>query len=178
MRQAVPSNLSSVHRNPIRFYKKIVLSSLAPDVSNFINNYSAQRSYTLFKTVFYKQQRLSADRIDIFGKAHDGCLMYRRNDVPAIGFLETIISFNNCIESVLVIRPVLLISTADSMSINDRIFTCTNVLYGTCNGTELEVTSLKCIIQKLAFRPGTDVSFPPVCNSMFFFQYPNLSAST
>ena len=104
--------------------------------------------------------------------------MYRKNNVSAIGFLETIISFDSCIEPVLVIRPVVLVSTADSISIIDRISICTNVLYGSCNETTLVTTNLKCFIQNLAFRPGTNINFPPVSNSMFFFQYPNLSGST
>ncbi|CAF1032876.1 unnamed protein product [Rotaria sp. Silwood1] len=106
------------------------------------------------------------------GKTHDGCLMYNRKNIPAIGFLETIISFDNGNEPVLVIRPVSLLATADTMSINHRIYKCTNVLYGTYHGTTLEVTSLDCIIQKLAFRRGINVKFPPIPNSMFFFSIP------
>jgi len=36
----------------------------------------------------------------------------------------------------------------------------------------------KSIIQKLAFRRGIDIRFPPIHDSMFFFQYPNRSEST
>ncbi|CAF4522129.1 unnamed protein product, partial [Rotaria sp. Silwood2] len=178
MRQAVPSNLLYSHRKTIRFHKKILLSSLAPDVADFVIKCVAQRPFKLFKTVFFNQQRLSSDPIDTPEKTNDGCVMYRRNDVPSIGFLETIISFDNCREPVFVIRPVVLISSADSMRLNNRIFKCTNVLYGTCDETTLETTTLKCIVQKLAFRPGNDIKFHSVCNSMFFFQYPNLSGST
>jgi hypothetical protein len=160
MRQAIPSNLTHLHRNSIRFYKKILLSSLVHDVGNFVIKYSGTRTYKLYKTIFFEGKRLSSDRVDVLKKTHDGCLMYKRNNVPAIGFLETIIAFDNSVESVLVIRPVVLISTADSMLLNGRLFRCTNVLYGSCNGTTLETTSLQCFIQKLAFRPGTDVKGP------------------
>ncbi len=174
----MPSNFLHQHPNPIRYHKKILLSSLVPDVGNFIIKFSGQRKYQLFKTVFFEQIRLSADPTNVLGKTHDGCLMYRSNDVPAIGFLETIISFDDSIEPVLVVRPVVLVSTADSVSINQRKYKCHNVLYGTSNGTSLEVTSLKYFIQKLAFRPGIDVKLPSIHNPMFFFQYPNLSGST
>jgi len=104
--------------------------------------------------------------------------MYWTNNSIAIGFAEAVIYFNNSNESLLIIRPVNLLSTADSISINNRIFKCTNVLYGTCHGTMLEVITLKSIIQKLAFRRGIDIRFPPIHDSMFFFQYPNRSEST
>ena len=88
--------------------------------------------------------------------------------MPTISFLEAITSFNNYTEPTLVILPVSLISTGDSLSINGLIVRCTNVLYGTCSGTILEATNLECIIQKLAFRPGNDIKFPPVRNSIYF----------
>ncbi|CAF5050269.1 unnamed protein product, partial [Rotaria sp. Silwood1] len=160
------------------FDYQINASSLAPDVKKFVTKYTGGQSYNLYKTVFVEQQRFTSDRIDIFRRTHDGCLMYNRKNIPAIGFLETIISFDNGNEPVLVIRPVSLLATADTMSINHRIYKCTNVLYGTYHGTTLEVTSLDCIIQKLAFRRGINVKFPPIPNSMFFFQYPNRSGST
>ncbi|CAF3944826.1 unnamed protein product, partial [Rotaria sordida] len=153
-------------------------SSLAPDVKKFVTKYTGGQSYNLYKTVFVEQQRFTSDRIDIFRRTHDGCLMYNRKNIPAIGFLETIISYDNGNEPVLVIRPVSLLATADTMSIKHRIYKCTNVLYGTYHGTTLEVTNLDCIIQKLAFRRGTNIKFPPIPNSMFFFQYPNRSGST
>ncbi|CAF3859359.1 unnamed protein product, partial [Rotaria sordida] len=160
------------------FDYQINASSLAPDVKKFVTKYTGGQSYNLYKTVFVEQQRFTSDRIDIFRRTLDGCLMYNRKNIPAIGFLETIISFDNGNEPVLVIRPVSLLATADTMSINHRIYKCTNVLYGTYHGTTLEVTNLDCIIQKLAFRRGTNVKFPPIPNSMFFFQYPNRSGST
>jgi hypothetical protein len=92
--------------------------------------------------------------------------------------LQIIISFNNDDEPILVIRPVILLSTAESMIINQRIYRCANVFYQTTYGTTLEVTKLEFIFQKLAFRPGSDIKFPPVRSSMFFFQYPNQSGST
>ncbi|CAF1444085.1 unnamed protein product, partial [Rotaria sordida] len=151
------------------FDYQINASSLAPDVKKFVTKYTGGQSYNLYKTVFVEQQRFTSDRIDIFRRTLDGCLMYNRKNIPAIGFLETIISFDNGNEPVLVIRPVSLPATADTMSINHRIYKCTNVLYGTYHGTTLEVTNLDCIIQKLAFRRGTNVKFPPIPNSMFFF---------
>ncbi|CAF3415759.1 unnamed protein product [Rotaria socialis] len=154
------------------------LDSLAPIVKKFVVESTNRRSYNLFKTMIYGRQRFSSDHVNIFRRTHDGCLLYKKNNLPIIGFLETVISFTNDDEPLLVIRPVNLISTADSMSINDRIYRCTNVLYGTHRGTTVEATNLQCIIQKLAFRPGTDVKFPPANNTMFFFQYPNRSGST
>ncbi|CAF1295623.1 unnamed protein product [Rotaria sp. Silwood1] len=151
------------------FEFEATIGSLAPDVKKFVTKYTGGQSYNLYKTVFVEQQRFTSDRIDIFRRTHDGCLMYNRKNIPAIGFLETIISFDNGNEPVLVIRPVSLLATADTMSINHRIYKCTNVLYGTYHGTTLEVTSLDCIIQKLAFRRGINVKFPPIPNSMFFF---------
>ena len=178
MRRAIPLHLMDPHQNSTRFHKKILVSSLAPDVGDFIIKHFGKRTYKLHKTIFYGGKRLSSDSIDVLKRTHDGCLMYSRDNAPAIGFLETTISFENCIEPVLVIRPVVLASAADLMSVNDRLYRCTNVLYGSCNRTTLETTSLKYFIQKLAFRPGTDIKFPAVSNSMFFFQYPNLSGST
>ena len=55
------------------------------------------------------------------------------------------------------------------MQLNNRTFRCTNVLYGTCCGTILEIIDPKSIIQKLAFRRGVSVNFPPTPNSIFFF---------
>ncbi|CAF0842181.1 unnamed protein product [Rotaria sordida] len=160
------------------FEFEATVGSLAPDVKKFVTKYTGGRSYNLFKTIFVEQQRFTSDPIDIFRRTHDGCLMYNRKNIPAIGFLEIIISFDNGNEPVLVIRPVNLLATADTISINNRIYKCTNVLYGTYHETALEVTNLDCIIQKLAFRRGINVKFPPVPNSMFFFQYPNRSGST
>ncbi|CAF3258541.1 unnamed protein product, partial [Rotaria sp. Silwood2] len=178
LRYAIPSRVSYRNQNTVRLHTKVHLGSLAPDVKSFVIKYTAQRTYNLFKTTFYEQQRFSSDRVDIFHRTHDGCLMYKKNNLPAIGFLETIISFGNDHEPVLIIRPVSLISTADSMSIHGRIYRCTNVLYGTYHRTTIEITNLQSIVQKLAFRPGTDVKFPSVHKSMFFFQYPNRSGST
>ena len=53
-----------------------------------------------------------------------------------------------------------------------EFFRCTNVLYGTCSETTLEVTSLERIIQKLAFRLENEIKFPPVRNSMFLLSIP------
>ncbi|CAF3707673.1 unnamed protein product [Rotaria socialis] len=178
MRYAIPSRISYGNKSIIRLHKKVKLDSLAPIVKKFVVDSTNQRSYNLFKTIFFERQRFASDHTNMFRRTHDGCLMYKKNNLPAIGFLETIISFTNDDEPVLVIRPVNLISTADSMLINDRIYKCSNVLYGTHHGTIVEATNLNCIIQKLAFRPGTDVKFPSAHNSMFIFQYPNRSGST
>ncbi|KAF9756179.1 hypothetical protein NGRA_3287 [Nosema granulosis] len=178
MRYAIPSKVSHLNEHITRLRKKVHINSLDGHVKYFVIKCTDRRPHQLFKTIFVDQQRFTYDRIDIFRKTHDGCLMYKRNNVPAIGFLETIISFDKDQEPVLVIRPVNLISTADSMSINGQIYRCTNVLYGTYHGTSLEIANLESIIQKLAFRPGHDVKFLPVPNSMFFFQYPNRSGST
>ncbi len=178
MRRTIPSRLSHTNQQMIRFYKKVQFNSLDSDVRKCVIKYTNNRSYNLFKTVFFEQQRFASDRTDVYRKTNDGCLMYNLNNSPAIGFLQTIISFNNDDEPILIIRPVNLLSTADSMIINQRIYRCTNVLYGTTYGTTLEVINLESIIQKLAFRPGSDIKSPPVKDSMFFFQYPNLSGST
>ncbi len=42
--------------------------------------------------------------------------MHNLNNSAALGFLQTIISFNNDDEPILVIRPVSLLSTADSLN--------------------------------------------------------------
>ena len=94
--------------------------------------------------------------------------MCRGSNAPAIDFLEAIISSNNCTELTLLIRPGSLISTGDSLSINGRTLSCTNVLHEIVSETTLEVTNLECFIQKLTFRPRNDVRFPPVLNSMSF----------
>ena len=95
--------------------------------------------------------------------------MYMKNDVPGIGFLETIVSLKTNNESALIIRPVNLISTGDTLSIEGQVYRCTNLLDGSYGGTTLEVINLNSIVQKLVFRPGTDIKSPPCQNSMFFF---------
>ena len=99
--------------------------------------------------------------------------MYMKNDVPGIGFLETIVSFKTNNEPALIIRPVNLISTGDTLSIEGQVYRCTNLFDGSYGGTTFEVINLNSIVQKLAFRSGTDIKSPPWQNSMFFFQYPN-----
>lgn len=57
---------------------------------------------------------------------------------------------------------------ADSMLITGRMYRCNNVYYGAHYGTTVEATTLDCIIQKLPFRSGIDIRFPPACDSIFF----------
>ena len=132
----------------------------------------------LYKTIFVDRQRYSADPINIYRSTHDGCVLYNSNDVSAVGFLQAIIHFIDNNELSLVIRPAILYSTSDTLSINDRVYSCTNVLYGTEHGSSIETIHYKFLIQKLAFRFGGNPNFPPVVNSMFFFQFPNLHYST
>lgn len=88
-------------------------------------------------------------------------MAYMRNNSSTVEFLETIISFDNSNELVFIFRRVSLMSTADSMSINDRLYRRTNILYGLHHGTTIVVASLKFIIQKLAFEFETGVKFSP-----------------
>jgi hypothetical protein len=90
--------------------------------------------------------------IDVFRKNDEECLMYMKNSSSTVEFLKISISFDNGNELVSAIRPVSLISTADSVSINDRLYRRTNILYGLHHGTTIVVASLKFIIQKLAFE--------------------------
>lgn len=57
---------------------------------------------------------------------------------------------------------------------NNRTFKCTNILYGTCRGTTVEIINPESIIQKLAFRRGINVNFPPIPDPMFFFHQKHL----
>ncbi len=132
----------------------------------------------LYKSIFIDHQRYSADPINIHRVTHDGCVLYDKDDVTKVGFLETIINFVDNNELSLVMRPVILHSTSDTLSINDRVYRCTNILYGTPHGSSIEVIHYKSLIQKLAFRYGTNSNFPPLVKSMFFFQFPNLHSST
>jgi hypothetical protein len=112
--------------------------------------------------VSFEQQRFVSDCIDIFRKNDEECLAYMRNNSSTVEFLETIISFDNSNELVFVFRRVSLMSTADSMSINDRLYRRTNILYELHHGTTIVVASLKFIIQKLAFEFATDAKFSPL----------------
>jgi hypothetical protein len=178
MRYSIPTHISDLHRHHTRVHKKMSITCLAMDVSNFILKSTRDRSYLLYKTILVDGQRYSADSINIHRPTHDGCILYDKNNVSAIGFLETVIHFIDNNEFSLVIRPVILYSTADTLSMNDRIYQCTNVLYGTSDGSSIEDLHYRFVIQKLAFRYGTDLNFPPLVKSMFFFQFPNLRAST
>jgi hypothetical protein len=51
------------------------------------------------------------------------------------------------------------------------VYKCTNILYGTTHGSSIEVIHYKSLIQKLAFRYGTNLKFPPLVQSMFFFNF-------
>jgi len=181
MRYSIPRQISDLHhrdRHQARALKKVSITSLAVDVSNFIVKFVGDRSYVLYKTVLANGQRYSADSVDVHRPTHDGCILYDNNDIPTIGFLETTIHFIDNNELLLVMRPVILYSTADTLSISDRIYECTNVLYGTSHGSIIDVIHHKFLIQKLAFRYGTDLNFPPLVKSMFFFQFSNLRSST
>ena len=148
------------------------------NLSNFIFKFTGNRTYMLYKSVFVNQQRYSADAIDTYRSTHDGCLLYEKNNVTKVGFLKAIIYFADDQEISLVIQPVNLQSTADTLSINGRSYRCTNILYGTPEGTLTEIIDYQAIIQKLAFRYGTNRNCPPLINSMFFFQFPNLASTT
>ncbi|CAF4236801.1 unnamed protein product [Rotaria sp. Silwood2] len=181
MRYSIPRQISDLNhhnRHQIRAYKKVPITSLETDVSDFVIKYAGDRSYVLYKTVVVHDQRYSADSINIHRSTHDGCIVYDKNDTPTIGFLETTIHLIDNNEFSLIMRPVILYSTADTLSINDRVYKCTNVLYGTPHGSSIEAVHYKFLIQKLAFRYGTDLNFPPIVKSMFFFQFPNLRSST
>lgn len=177
MRYAIPTIHSFQNQHSIRFHKKVQLHSLAADTQMLVIKETGQHMFTLFATILFQGQRFSSDSIDIFRRTHDGCLMYTKNNSIGIGFMEVVVCCDS-MKAFLVIRPVNVISTADSMLLNDRTFRCTNILYGTCRGTTLEIIDPQSIIQKLAFRRGVDVNFPPINDSMFFFQYPNRSGST
>jgi hypothetical protein len=82
--------------------------------------------------------------------------MYMRNNSSIVEFLKISISFGNGSELVSAIRPVSLMSTADSVSINDRLYRRINILYGSHHETTRVVASLKFITQKLAFGFETD----------------------
>ena len=147
-------------------------------MSNFVLTFTSIQSSVLYKTIFVDHQRYSADSTDVHRSTHDGCVLYCKNNPPAIGFLETIIGFTDNNKLSFVIRSVTMYSKADTLSINKRKYRCTNVLYGTSHGSSLEVIHHQSLIQKLAFRYGTDLNFPPLIKSMFFFQFPNLRSST
>ncbi len=172
MRYSIPTDLSAVHHHhKARLYKKLSINLLAEDVSNFILGFTGNRSYFIFKTIFINQQRYSADPINIHRRTHDGCVLYDKNGEAVVGFLEAIVHFVDDNEFSLLIRPVILSSTADHLSINNHSYKCTNVLYGTANGSSIQVIHYKSLIQKLAFRYGTDLNFPFLVGSMFFFSF-------
>ncbi|CAF1201904.1 unnamed protein product [Rotaria magnacalcarata] len=153
------------------------IDSLITNVSNFVLKSTSGRSYILYKTIFINNQRYSADPINIHRPIHDGCVLYDNHGTAAVGFLETVINFLEDKGIFLVIRPVILNSTADILTINNRIYRCTNVLYGSSHGSSLELIHHKSLIQKLAFRYGINSEFPSLVKSMFFFQFPNLRSS-
>ena len=180
MRFSIPTYLSDFHdhQHKTRIHTKISIASLATDVSDFISKFAGDRTYVLYRTIFVSRQRCSADPINIYRSTHDGCVLYDSNDVSAVGFLQATIHFIDNNELSLIIRPVILYSTSDTLSIDDRVYSCTNVLYGTAHGSSTEAIHYKFLIQKLAFRFGRNPNFPPLVNSMFFFQFPNLHRST
>jgi hypothetical protein len=179
MRYAIPTSLSDLHhRHTARVHTKMSISALATDVSEFVVKFTGDGSYVLYKTIFVNRQRYSADPININRSTHDGCVLYDKNNITKVGFLETIIYFIDNNELSLVIRPVILQSTSDTLSINNHIYRCTNILYGTAHGSSIEAIHYKSLMQKLAFRYGTNLNFPPLVKSMFFFQFPNLHSST
>jgi hypothetical protein len=131
MRYSIPMFLSDLHHHhhhKPRVHTKTFISALTKDVSHFIFKFTGDRSYVL----------------------------YDKNDITKVGFLETIINFIDNNELSLVIRPVILHSTADTLSINDGVYRCTNILYGTSHGSSIEIIHYKSLVQKLAFRYGTD----------------------
>lgn len=180
MRYSIRSHLSDVHQSQqkIRVHKKLFITSLAKDVSDFIVKFTHGRSYELYGTILIDNQRYSADCISTKRSTHDGCVLYDKGGTPAVGFLETIVKFIDKNDFALIIRPVVLHSTADILSMGNRIYSCTNVLYGTPYGSSITIINHTCLMQKLAFRSGTNSDFPPLVKSMFFFQFPNRRSST
>jgi hypothetical protein len=75
-------------------------------------------------------------------------------------------------ELLLFIRSVILHSTADTLSLSDRIYEYTNVLHGTSHGSLVDVVHRKFLIQKLAFKYRRDLNFLPLVKSMFFLNFP------
>jgi hypothetical protein len=177
-RLAIPTHLLHFRHPTVRLHKKLMPTSLPTDVHNFVLQCVGIRSSTLFKTLYIDRQRYSADGTDDSRVTHDGCVLYEDNGTAKVGFLEAVIRFENQYELALVIRPVNLSSAADILAIAGRIFKCTNVLYGKLDGSTLELTRVKCLIQKLAFRTDANSNRDSPSNSMFFFQFPNLQAST
>ena len=168
---SIPNYLSDFqhHQPKIRIHKKISIASLPTDVANFIFKFAGRQSYLLYKTIFIDRQRYSADPVNIHRSTHDGCVLYDLNDIPTIGFIQALIHFIDKNEFYIVVRSVILYSTADTLSINNRVYTCTNVLYGIPHGSSIEAAHYKFLMHKLAFRYGTNPNFPPLVNSMFFF---------
>lgn len=180
MRYSIPSQLSDLHQSQqkIRVHKKLFIASLAKDVSDFVVEFTHGRSYELYRTILIDNQRYSADSINTKRSTHDGCVLYENSGAPGVGFLETIVKLIDLNDFALIIRPVILHSTADILPMNNRIYSCTNVLYGTSHGSSIIVINHTCLMQKLAFRMGTNSDFPSHDKSMFFFQFPNRRSST
>ncbi len=178
IRCAVPKELFAVHHDKARLLKKVSLNSLKEDISNYIINFTGARSYLIFKTIFVNGQRYSADPIDVRRITHDGCILYAKNNIPAVGFIEAVVHFLVEDEIFIIIRPVILYATADTLSINNHLYKCNNILYGTSNGSSMESADYRSLIQKLAFRYGINSNFPALPQSMIFFQFPNLRSST
>lgn len=109
---------------------------------------------------------------------HTMVVFYMTRVAHPVGFLETIVKFIDKNDFALIIRPAILHSTADILSMGNRIYSCTNVLYGTPYGSSITIINHTCLMQKLAFRSGTNSDFPPLVKSMFFFQFPNRRSST
>jgi hypothetical protein len=74
-------------------------------------------------------------------------------------------------ELLLVIRSVILHSTADTLLLSDRKYEYTNVLHEASHESLVDVLHRKFLIQKLAFKYRTDLNFPPLVKSMFFFNF-------
>jgi hypothetical protein len=155
----------------IKLHNKIT----SPPPNFFVQWPNLFQSNTVFyKTLFIDDLRFSADDFTILRRSNDACILYRsKNNSYSIGFILYIVHSIDKNEVYLLLNKVKLISTADTVDIQGRTFTCNNIIKGVAVADSSTIILPSQIIQKLAFRPVFNDNLP-VSNTFVFFRYPNL----
>ena len=164
-RPMIFTNLDSIPH--VKLYHKI------PSSSNLISSWPHPMfsHISLYKTLFLNDIRFSADDFNTLRRSNDACVLYKSSSSQySIGFIICIGHLLDNNEIYLLVNETKISSSADTLTIRDRTFRCTNIMQGTVLPDSKTIIKPSHIIQKLAFRPVYDKN----ANAFIFFQYPNL----
>jgi hypothetical protein len=146
--------------------------------SNFFIQWQnlSQANILFYKTFFINDLRFSADDFTVLRRSNDACILYKSKNISySIGFILCIVHSIDKNDVHVLLNKVTIVSTADTVHIQGRDFTCNNILKGVVVADSTTIILPSQITQKLAFRPLLNDDLP-VSNSFLFFRSPNLSS--